>query len=123
MVGHRGGGGRLFVTRTGKAGVPLAAPYAPPIAQGTTYRVRKRARAAALTPEQLASPPAQRPYDLRHACLSTWLNVGVPATQVAAWAGHSVMVLLRVYAECLEGQDEVAMRQIEEALGTSAGPS
>lgn len=117
-----GVGGRLFVTRTGKAGVPLTAPYAKPIAQGTTYRVWKQARAAALTPEQLASPLAQRPYDLRHACLSTWLNAGVPATQVAAWAGHSVMVLLRVYAQCLEGQDEVAMRQIEAALGTSSGP-
>jgi hypothetical protein len=23
------------------------------------------------------------PYDLRNACLSTWLNVGVPAAQVA----------------------------------------
>lgn len=112
-------GGRLFVIRTGKAGVPLAAPYATPIAQGTAYRVWKRARAASLTPEQLASPLAQRPYDLRHACLSTWLNAGVPATQVAAWAGHSVMVLLRVYAQCLEGQDEVAMRQIEAALGQS----
>ena len=46
----------------------------------------------------------------------------MPATQVPAWAGHSVMVLLRVYAQCLEGQDEVAMRQIEAALGTSSGP-
>lgn len=104
------------MTRTGKAGVPLAGPYATPIAQGTTYRVWKRARAAALTPEQFASPLAQRPYDLRHACLSTWLNAGVPATQVAAWAGHSVMVLLRVYAQCLDGQDETAMRHIDAAL-------
>ena len=75
--------------------------------------------ATALTPEQHASPLAQRPYDLRPACLSTWLDAGVPATQVAAWAGHSVMELLQVYAQCLEGQDEVAMRQIEAALGQS----
>ena len=117
-----GVGGRLFVTRTGKAGVPLVGPYAKPIAQGTTYRVWKLARAAALTPDQLASPLAQRPYDLRHACLSTWLNAGVPATQVAAWAGHSVMVLLRVYAQCLEGQDELAMRSIDAALAQSSTP-
>lgn len=41
----------------------------------------------------LAARPA--PYDLRHACLSTWLNGGVYPTQVAEWAGHSVDVLLR----------------------------
>jgi hypothetical protein len=39
-----------------------------------------------------------------------------PATQVAEWAGHSVNVLLKVYAKCLDGQDEAAMRRIEAAL-------
>lgn len=29
------------------------------------------------------------PACLRHACVSTWLNDGVPTTQVAEWAGHS----------------------------------
>lgn len=110
-----GVGGRLFVTRTGKAGTPLAGPYANPLSMGTAYRVWKLARQAALTPEQFQSPLARRPYDLRHACLSTWLNAGVPATQVAAWAGHSVMVLLKVYAQCLEGQDEMASRRIDAA--------
>jgi integrase len=62
------------------------------------------------------SPLAHRPYDLRHACLSTWLNGGVAAAQVAEWAGHSVEVLLRVYAKCLEGQDDIAKRRISEAL-------
>jgi hypothetical protein len=41
------------------------------------------------------------PYDLRHACVSTWLNAGVPATWVAEWAGHSVEVLMRVCAKCI----------------------
>jgi len=59
---------------------------------------------------------ARRPYDLRHACLSSWLNGGVAATQVAEWAGHSVEIVLRVYAKCLEGQDEVAKRRIAAAL-------
>jgi integrase len=67
-----------------------------------------------------ASPLARRPYDLRHACLSTWLNAGVPAAQVAEWAGHSVNVLLRVYAKCLDGQEESAKRRIESALGTGS---
>jgi integrase len=69
-----------------------------------------------LTRQQYESPLARRPYDLRHACVSTWLNGGVPPTQVAKWAGHSVDVLLRIYASCLEGQDEIAKRRITEAL-------
>jgi integrase len=78
--------------------------------------VWQRAREVALTTEQYKSMMARRPYDLRHACLSTWLNAGVPATQVAEWAGHSVNVLLRVYAKCIDGQDEAARRRIEDAL-------
>jgi integrase len=70
-----------------------------------------------LTKEQQASPLARRIYDLRHACLSGWLNAGVPPTQVAKWAGHSVDVLLRIYAKCIDGQDETAKRRIAEALG------
>ena len=66
--------------------------------------------------EELASPLARRPYDLRHACLSTWLNGGVAPTQVAEWAGHSVDVLLRIYAKCVVGQDELAKHRICEAL-------
>jgi integrase len=69
------------------------------------------------SPEEAASPLARRPYDLRHAAISTWLNGGVPATQVAEWAGHSVAVLLRVYAKCIAGQGDVAREQIGRALG------
>ena len=36
--------------------------------------------------------------------------------KVAEWAGHSVAVLLRVYAKCIDGQDQIAKRPIEEAL-------
>jgi hypothetical protein len=49
--------------------------------------------------------------------VSTWLNAGVDPTQVAAWAGHSVQVLLQVYAKCIAGRDEIARRRIEDALG------
>ncbi|GAA5086080.1 hypothetical protein GCM10023259_098850 [Thermocatellispora tengchongensis] len=55
----------------------------------------------ALTPAQVASPLARRPYDLRHAAVSLWLNGGVPAPEVAGRAGHGVDVLLRVYAKCI----------------------
>ncbi|MGO8883260.1 MAG: tyrosine-type recombinase/integrase [Streptosporangiaceae bacterium] len=74
-----------------------------------------KARAAAFAPAEAASLLARRPYDLRHAAVSTWLNAGVPAPQVAEWAGHSVDVLLRVYAKCITGQQEDAKRRIEEA--------
>jgi hypothetical protein len=40
----------------------------------------------------------------------------VPAPQVAEWAGHSVHVLLKVYARCIDGQDDVALQRIELAL-------
>ena len=78
-------------------------------------KIFHQARAAAFTPRESASLLARRPYDLRHAAVSTWLNAGVPAPQVAEWAGHSVDVLLRVYAKCISGQQAEAKRRIEEA--------
>lgn len=75
------------------------------------------ARRAAPSPEEYGSPLAKRRLRLRHACLSTWLNAGVSPKQVAEWAGNSVEVLLRTYAKCLVGQDEVSMRRISETLG------
>ena len=86
------------------------------LAESTYCRVWRKARETALTADDAASPLARRPYDLRHAAVSTWLNAGVPSTQVAEWAGHSVDVLLRVYTNCVEGDDEVALRRIEAAL-------
>jgi integrase len=82
----------------------------------TYRRAWIKARQMALTAVEQASPLARRPYDLRHACLSTWLNGGVYPTQVAEWAGHGVDVLLRIYAKCIAGQDELAKRRISEAL-------
>jgi integrase len=59
---------------------------------------------------------AKRPYDLRHAAVSTWLASGVEPPRVAEWAGHSVEVLLRVYAKCLDGQEDIARKRVEAAL-------
>jgi integrase len=87
-----------------------------PLATITYRRAWDDARRAALTAEEYRSSLARRPYDLRHACLSTWLNGGVPPAQVAEWAGHSVDVLLRVYAKCLDGQQDLAMRRIAAVL-------
>jgi integrase len=95
--------GRLF--RSPKGGV---------VSSSTYYRVWDDARQYALTPSQVASPLAGRPYDLRHAAVSLWLNGGVPATEVAARAGHSVDVLLKVYAKCIDGQRDTVNKTIED---------
>lgn len=87
-----------------------------------TYRRAWRvAREAALSDQEQASPLPKRPYDLRHACVSTWLNAGVPAPQVVEWAGHGVEVLLRIYSKCIVGQDETAKRRIVSALEEGKG--
>jgi integrase len=77
-----------------------------------------QARREALTPARYRSPLGRRPYDLRHAAVSLWLNSGVPATEVARRAGHGVAVLLKIYAHCCDGQATAANQRIAEALGT-----
>ena len=49
--------------------------------------------------------------------MSLWLNSGVPATEVARRAGHSVVVLLKIYAHCIDGQATAANQRIAEARG------
>ncbi|MBE2998732.1 tyrosine-type recombinase/integrase [Nocardiopsis sp. HNM0947] len=86
-----------------------------PLASSTYRRAWSRARDRALTESEAASPLARRPYDLRHTCVSTWLNAGVSTKLVAQWAGHSVAVLQAIYAKCLVGEEEQAKTRIEEA--------
>ena len=62
----------------------------------------------------------RRPYDLRHSGITWRLNSGVPATEIAAWAGHSVEMLLRVYARCVAGLEEVWISRMEATLRPSA---
>jgi hypothetical protein len=51
-----------------------------------------------------------------------WLNAGVPATEVARRAGHSVAVLLKVYAHCIDGQAGTVNKHITDALDGTAQP-
>ncbi|GAA4924186.1 integrase [Nonomuraea thailandensis] len=97
--------GRIFHTGTGGTYSSSAHSY-----------VWQEARKLALSPEQITSSLAGRPYDLRHAAVSLWLNAGVPAVEVAKRAGHSVEVLLRVYAKCMDGQQEHINSKINEVL-------
>ena len=106
--------GRLFQSTNG--GYPASAIYG---------QIWKRARAAVLTTAQVASPLAARPYDLRHAAVTLWLNGGVPAPEIAARVGHGVEVLLRVYAGCIDGDEGSVNQRIEQALiaGRAGGPA
>ncbi|MFD9691047.1 tyrosine-type recombinase/integrase [Kitasatospora sp. NPDC059088] len=97
--------GRLF--RTSRGGMVQESGY------GVVWQ---RAREKALTPEQTSSPLAKRPYDLRHAGISLWLRSGVDPAECARRAGHSIAVLLRVYAKCLDGAMEAANSRIAEGL-------
>jgi integrase len=97
--------GRLFRSENGN-----------PLQPSTWWQVWQKVRAASLTPEQLASPLMKRPYDLRHSGVTWRLNSGVPATEVAAWAGHSVEVLTRVYARCVAGLEDVWIGRMDQAL-------
>ena len=100
--------GRIF--RNGKGGPMTYASYG---------QVWKKARDKVFDPAQVRSPLGKRPYDLRHACLSTWLNAGVPASQVAEWAGHSIAMLLNTYAKCIDGQEQEAKKKIESVFGSA----
>ncbi|MEV4193844.1 tyrosine-type recombinase/integrase [Streptomyces toxytricini] len=78
-------------------------------------RAWRRARKEVLTPYEFGTPLGRRVYDLRHTCLTNWLNAGVPAATVAEWAGNSVPVLLSTYARCVDGHLHDLKRRIEQA--------
>ena len=46
----------------------------------------------------------------------------MPPVQIAEWAGHSVAVLLKIDAKCIDGQDHIHRRRIEDALGDFDAP-
>ncbi|MCK1812720.1 site-specific integrase [Streptomyces sp. XM4011] len=97
--------GRLF--RTNRNG----------LLQDTGYgEVWERARRAVLPPHLLDTDLAKGPSSLRPAGLSGQLSAGVAPQTVAQRAGHSVEVLLRVYARFIHDTDEDANRRIGEWL-------
>jgi integrase len=104
-------GGRIFIGSRG--GILTDRAY---------LAVFHRARATAFADHEAESLLARRPYDLRHAAVSTWLNAGVAPPQVAEWGGHSVDVLLRVYAKCISGQQDDAKRRILAATKIASTP-
>jgi integrase len=104
--------GRLFRSENGN-----------PIQPSTYRQVWTKTRPLALTPAQLATPLMRRPYDLRHSGITWRLNSGVPATEIAAWAGHSVEMLMRVYARCVAGWEDVWIARMDATLRPPDGES
>ncbi|WP_442814491.1 hypothetical protein [Streptomyces sp. NBC_01808] len=98
--------GRLFASERGNV-----------IAASSYSRVRKQTRELALLPSRVSSVLVTLPYDLRHAGVSQWLNSGVPAPEVAARAGYSVDMLLKIYAKCIDGQEQEMNDRILKGLG------
>ncbi|MFJ3339029.1 hypothetical protein [Streptomyces sp. NPDC086766] len=74
------------------------------LAGSVIRRAWRSAREAALPPHVFESPTGRRVYDNRNTRLTECLNDGIPAAQVAEWAGNSVAVLLATYARCIDGQ-------------------
>nr|WSY54854.1 site-specific integrase [Streptomyces sp. NBC_00886] len=88
---------------------------------GSVYRrVWAKARRASLSEAEYDSPTGKRVYDLRHTCLTSWLNSGVPPAQVAEWAGTGVAMLYATYARCIVGQTKELEARIEPAQSLSA---
>lgn len=96
--------GRVFRSESGR-----------PVPKSTYSRLWKKVRTLALAPEELVTPLMGKPYDLRHAGVTWRLSAGVPAAQVAEWAGHSVEVLQRIYHRCMAGYDEVWIERMNRA--------
>ncbi|MER7842287.1 tyrosine-type recombinase/integrase, partial [Streptomyces sp. NPDC096040] len=97
--------GRLFTNERGGL-----------VGSSTYWRVWRDAREYALSPDLQASILGGRPYDLRHTCITTWLNAGVPVAEVARRVGNSPEVIHRVYEGCIYGQEEVMNNKIEREL-------
>jgi hypothetical protein len=65
----------------------------------------------------------RRPYELRHSGITWRLNSGVPASEIASWAGHSVEMLMRVYARCVAGLEDVWIARMDASLRPPGGQS
>ena len=97
--------GRLFRTAAGG-----------PVPNASYTDIWRVARPYGLAPKQVASPLARRPYDLRHAAVSSWIAAGVPLPEVAQRAGHTVQMLTAVYAKVIYGSADQMNRRIESFL-------
>jgi integrase len=97
--------GRLFRTAAGG-----------PVPNASYTDIWRLARLYGLAPIQVASQLARRPYDLRHAAVSSWIAAGVPLPEVARRAGQTVQILTSVYAKVIYGSADQMNQRIEDFL-------
>jgi integrase len=89
------------------------------LAASTYCRVWRKARAEVLTPEEARSPLTARPYDLRHAAVSTWLNAGGPRRRSPSGPGTAWGCSTRSTPKCIVGQEDAARKRIAAALAVA----
>ncbi|MFJ2176002.1 tyrosine-type recombinase/integrase [Streptomyces sp. NPDC087851] len=77
-------------------------------------RVWAKARKEVLSEREQKTPTGKRVYDLRHTCLTMWLNRGTPPARVAEWAGNSIQVLHSTYARCIDGEVDGILKALED---------
>ncbi|CAG6397441.1 site-specific integrase [Streptomyces cocklensis] len=93
------------------------------VGSSTYWPAWEDARPYALQPDRVDSPLAGRPYDLRHACITQWLNAGVPIAEVARRVGNSPEVIHRRYHGCIDGHEEAANAKIAKSLEEDGDPA
>lgn len=93
----------------------FAAKNGGPVTDRTYLRIFHQSRREAFSEREANSPLMSVPYSLRHAAVSTWLRTTGDAALVARWAGHSVNVLLTVYARVVDGAQSETLERIWQA--------
>ena len=86
-----------------------------PVASTAISDVWAAARNLALTPARLLKPGRTPLRPAPRGCIAV-AERGGPPPRVAERAGHSVEVLLRVDAKCLDDGDDIANTRIDAAL-------
>lgn len=66
-------------------------------------------------PSATACGPGRPTSACRRLNMSTWLKGGVEVTRVADWAGHSVAVVMRLYAKFIDRSEQTARAGVEDA--------
>ncbi|WP_245606349.1 hypothetical protein [Streptomyces himastatinicus] len=97
--------GRLF--RAHRGGHVLSKEYG---------EIWQAARFSVMSPKEFKTPLAEKAYSARSAGVSLWLESGVPPTEVARRAGHSIAVLFRFYAKVIQRNQQRSNEQIQQAL-------
>jgi integrase len=110
----------LHAFGTAPDGRPFRGTRGGMLSESVYGRAWHAARQAALGPDLAATALARRPYDLRHAALSLWLNATGEPAEVAARAGTSTRVLHDVYVHCIDTREDAVSQRIEDALDPGA---